>query len=79
MDLKRCLAYRKQCYSVCEIICHVNNPKHDKLIHHTKYVDKPEKVIDFIENNKIIIAKAEPMGVVMAESMTYNILTTRPG
>ena len=32
MDLKRCLACRKQCDAIVEFINYVKNPKHDKLI-----------------------------------------------
>ena len=92
--LKRCLACRKQCFSMGEFINHVKNPNHNKLIisSYSKYVDKPKKVIDFIEYNKNVLAKAEtleeaalglnnspdPMVKIMAEMMIYNILTTKP-
>ena len=92
--LKRCLVCRKQCYSMGEFINHVKNPNHNKLIisSYSKYVDKPKKVIDFIEYNKNILAKAgaleeaalglnnipDPMVKIMAEMKIYNILTTKP-
>ena len=92
--LKRCLACRKLCYSVGEFIIHVKNPNRNKLIisSYSKYVDKPKKVIDFIEYNKNILAKAgtleeaalglnnspDPMVKIMAEMMIYNILTIKP-
>ena len=92
--LKRCLACRKQGYSMGEIINHVKNPNHNKLIisSYSKYVYKPKRVIDFIEYNKNILAKAEtleeaalglnnspdPMVKIMAEKMIYNFLTTKP-
>ena len=58
--LKTCLAFRKQCYSMGEFINHVKNPNQNKLIisSYSNYVDKPKKVLNFIEYNKNILAKA---------------------
>ena len=81
-------------YCIWLFINHVKNPNHNKLIisSYSKYVDKPKKVIDFIEYNKNLLAKAgtlekaalglnnspDPMVKIMAELMIYNILTTKP-
>ena len=87
MEMNRCLACRKQCHSIGEFVNDVKNPNHDKQIisSYSKYVDTPKKIIDFIEYNKNIIAKAgtlrdspDPMAITMAEMMIYNILTTKP-
>ena len=88
IDLKRYLARRKQCYNTGEFVNHVKIPNQDKLIvsSFSKHVNKPKKVIDFIEYNKNIVAEAvlgtnnnpDPTAIIMAEVMIYNFPTTKP-
>ena len=57
-NLKRCLACKRRCNTIDELIDHIKQPNHDDLIISTysKYVNGAKKIIKFLEYNKNIIA-----------------------
>ena len=89
LNLKGCLACKRRCNTIGEIIDHIKEPNHDDLIISTfsKKVDGAGKIIKFLEYNKNIIAgatlhknliMADTMEKYMAQIIIYNILTTNP-
>ena len=72
------------------IILRIQNIQNKKISTYSKYVDKPEYVLEFIEYNKNIPANVgtlrktslsdkNPMEVTKAGIIIYNVLPTIPG
>ena len=87
LNLKRCLACKRRCNTIDELIDHIKELNHDDLIISTysKYKDGAKKIIKFLEYNKNIIAgftlykntiMGDTMEKYMAQIMVYTILTT---